>query len=571
MKRNKKGTKRGYSICAVLFYSLLFSLFALRAFYSVEFTDEIHGIASIYNIYQGKAPFMTSWDYHTGWCLLAPLLWIYQKLVPDLEGVVLYFRLLYLVFITAYMVIINLLLEKKWKDKRVWYATLPAFFYVSASLFTINYNSFVVYNFILAAVLLDTSVPEEKESLRYLMLGIILGVCCITYPTAAVFAVFLAGVVAVDNRKGVWKSKVCWYMFGGLATAVIFFIWIFSKGSAALFTEAIRGMFSSPHEQSKGTIDLAFLYDVFYIPLKYYVRRRFSLVILGYGALLLAFWRLCSKEAVSRKFFEHMAFGAFLLFLSGNAWLHRDSYSYVVAGTAIGGFLFVFFIKPELLKRYWIYEMFLFAYTITYAFTSDNRNVLTAISVAGPILYFTLSIFIGIGIEDRKRRAGIIFSVLLILSSLLNMYSYVYRDDPVRELTARVESGIYRGLYTTPERKSLVEELERVLEANICQDETVCVVTRAPAVYMMAKAKIGAPQTWDAQFLARGYTSADPLLSYFEAIEETPDVLAATTWDISDFYENPRYEIKSFIDRYYKLYETKTVGDVRVWLWRKKE
>ena len=214
--------------------------------------------------------------------------------------------------------------------------------------------------------------------------------------------------------------------------------------------------------------------------------------------------------------------------------------------------------------------MFLFAYTITYAFTSDNRSILTAISVAGPILYFIFSIFIGIGIEEKKRRVGIIFYVLLILSSLLNMYSYIYRDDPVRELTARVESGIYRGLYTTPERKRLVEELERVLEANICQDETVCVVTRAPAVYMMAKAKICAPQTWDAQFLERGYTSADPLLSYFEAIDETPDVLAATTWDISDFYENPRYEINSFIDRYYKLSETKTVGDVQVWLWRKK-
>lgn len=566
----KEPEGRRVCIFAVLFYSISFALFVFRSFYSVELTDEIHGIASIYNIYQGKAPFMTSWDYHTGWCLLVPLFWIYQKFVPDLEGIVLYFRLLYIIFVACHMVIINLLLKKKWKDQRVWYAILPAFFYVSASLFTINYNSFVVYNFILAAVLLYTSVPDKKENPRYFIMGIILGTCCITYPTIAVFALFLAGGVFIVNRNGVWKGKVCWYILGGLVTVVVFLIWVFSKGSAELFLAALRGMFSSPHEQSKGNINLTFLYDVFYIPLKHYFRRMFSLVILGYGMLLFTFWRLCLKGVTSREFFEHMAFGTFIVFLCGNTYLHRGFYSYVVTGMAIGGFLFVLFIKPELLKKYLIFEVFFIAYIITYAFTSDNRNILMAISVAGPILYFILSIIAGIDMREKKRTAGMVLSVLLTLSSLFNMYCYIYRDHPVSELTARVEHGIYRGLYTTPERKRLVEELERELEENICQDETVCAVTRAPAIYMMSKAKICAPQTWDAQFLARGYTSAEPLLSYFRAIGEMPDVLVATTWDISDFYENPKYEINAFIDEYYDLYDINMIEDVQIWLWRKK-
>lgn len=568
---NEKELKRR-SVCifAVFSYSVSFVLFVLRSFYSVELTDEIHGIASIYNIYQGKVPFMTSWDYHTGWCLLTPLFWIYQKIVPDLEGIVLYFRLLYIVFVIVYMVMINLLLKKKWKDQRVWYVTLPAFFYVSASMFTINYNSFVVYNFILAAVLLYTSVPDKKEHFRYLMLGIILGACCITYPTAAFFAVFLAGEVIAANRKGVWKSKVCWYILGGLVTAAAFLVWIFSKGSAALFLEAVRGMLASPHEQSKGTVDLIFLHDVFYIPVKYYFRRMFSFVILGYGTLLFAFWGLCDKGIIRREFFERMAFGTFILFLCGNAYLHRTSYNDMVTGMAIGGFLFVLFMRPELFKKYLIFELFFLAYTITYAFTSDNRNILTAVSFAGPILYFVLSIYVGFGMEDKKRTAGIVLSVLLTLSSLINMYCCIYRDRPVRELTARVEYGIYHGLYTTPERKRLVEELERELEENICQDETICAVTRAPSVYMMSKAKICAPQTWDAQFLARGYTSAEPLLSYFRAIGEIPDVLVAATWDVSDFYENPKYEINAFIDEHYELYDTNMAEGVQIWIWRKK-
>lgn len=377
----EKEPERRYGIFAALFYSLSFILFVLRSFYSVELTDEIHGIASVYNICQGKAPFMTSWDYHTGWCLLTPLFWIYQRFVPDLEGIVLYFRLVYIAFVVIYMIGINLLLKKKWKDQRFWYVTLPAFFYVSASLFTVNYNSFVVYNFILAAVLLYTSVPDKKENLRYFILGIILGTCCITYPTVTVFAVFLAGVVMAVNRKGVWKSKVCWYITGGLLIAAVFLVWVFSKGSAELFLASLKGMFSSPHEQSKGTANLTFLYDACYIPLRYYFSRKFSFVILGYGMLLASFWSLWFKGRISRRFFGCVAHELFIIFLSVNAYLHRDSYSYAAAGLAIGGFLFVLFIKPELFQTYVIFEVFFISYVITYVFTSDNKDILVPCKV----------------------------------------------------------------------------------------------------------------------------------------------------------------------------------------------
>lgn len=61
-----------------LLNNLLFSFILLiiivalfwRIRFSVEMTDEIHGIAGTINIIQGKRPFSTSWDFHTGWCLV---------------------------------------------------------------------------------------------------------------------------------------------------------------------------------------------------------------------------------------------------------------------------------------------------------------------------------------------------------------------------------------------------------------------------------------------------------------------------------------------------------------------
>lgn len=83
--------RKGY----LILYGILFLALLYRSFLSVELTDEVHGIASIYNIYLGKKPFMTSWDYHTGWCLLAPLFSLFHMVSPEFEGIVLFFRIVY--------------------------------------------------------------------------------------------------------------------------------------------------------------------------------------------------------------------------------------------------------------------------------------------------------------------------------------------------------------------------------------------------------------------------------------------------------------------------------------------
>lgn len=121
-------------------------LLLARAFDSVELTDEVHGIASIYNIYLGKVPFMTSWDYHTGWCLLVPLFALYHKLVPSLSGVVLYFRVIYLLFTGLNAVIIASLLRDRNNREggHVGLYVFPVLFFVPFSIFQINYNTFVI-------------------------------------------------------------------------------------------------------------------------------------------------------------------------------------------------------------------------------------------------------------------------------------------------------------------------------------------------------------------------------------------------------------------------------------------
>lgn len=109
---------------------------------------------------------MTSWDYHTGWCLLVPLIALYHKLIPSLSGVVLYFRVIYLLFTGLNAVIIaSLLKDKNNRDGGdVGLYIFPVLFFVPFSIFQINYNTFVIQVLSLISVMLFTSQKNETET-----------------------------------------------------------------------------------------------------------------------------------------------------------------------------------------------------------------------------------------------------------------------------------------------------------------------------------------------------------------------------------------------------------------------
>ena len=144
-------------LCLMIIYSSFLVFLLHRLVLSVELTDEIHGIASIYNIYLGNVPFMTSWDYHTGWCLLTPLFRLFHKVSPNLEGCVLFFRCTYIIFAFLVSVIIAWLLYRKTLHKNLFFLATTSVFYVSASIFQINYNSFTVFVMLLVAVMFYVS------------------------------------------------------------------------------------------------------------------------------------------------------------------------------------------------------------------------------------------------------------------------------------------------------------------------------------------------------------------------------------------------------------------------------
>ena len=94
-------------------------------------------------------------------------------------------------------------------------------------------------------------------------------------------------------------------------------------------------------------------------------------------------------------------------------------------------------------------------------------------------------------------------------------WAYVYRDSPIRELTDRVDCGVYEGLYTSKERKTCLENFENIVDTYVADEDLVLYADSIPAGYMMTDATGYAHTPWDPTGFRYGGTDMKKLNRFF--------------------------------------------------------
>lgn len=128
---------------------------------------------------------------------------------------------------------------------------------------------------------------------------------------------------------------------------------------------------------------------------------------------------------------------------------------------------------------------------------------------------------------DAVRNRGILHRMVfwsvcglqILLTTFLRV-DYVWGDEGLPELTARLEEGPMKGIYTTEENRELYEETLADLEAlDLTEDDRLLVVGLAPWIYLTSDARVASFTTWETSW-------DDPLLElYYEDEERLPDVI----------------------------------------------
>ena len=563
------------------FIFVLIVLLSYRITRSVETTDEIHGIASIINIIQGKKPFVTSWDYHTGWCLVTPFYYCFLSINNGKrEGVVLFSRVLYFVITIIISGFSAILVYKKTK-KIAAFLLIGLTAWVPFSIFQLSYNSLTVYLLLLGTVLISNNLEKDKSDIYWLLAGIVFGFVCINYPTVLLLTFLVALLILNSQKHNRGLKKSLFFTCGVLVVGLTFAIWVLSDSSLQSIIAGITSMLNSPHEKTKGIINFVFLRETFCEPfLSFLKTKNYLLVYL----IIQTCFAVCFKLNKSlNKIISTGSLLLYLVFMIYNAYYFRSytNLQYYSLNLFISTIAWIICDKYVFANEVVIFVAVEIAFSLIYCFTSDNKNFMLGIMLCN-----ILTVYSGIvSLLQRKQPFDIaerhtvfdtykdcintiIIFVIFIVPGILSTYSYVYRDQAIEYLNTKVSSGVFEGLYTSKERREFIMKFEDFISENTNSNETICVVTREPMIYVMSDARIQSPQTWDPQYLYRGYTSSEPLLSYFKDLNiEYPDTIIATNSAPSDFFENNQYEIKEFINENYSLYRMEEIDGIKVAIW----
>ena len=559
----------------MIFYIFCIASLFVRNIFGVDLEDEPYRVSSVFQVIQGNIPLMSIWDGHTGYFLMVPFGIIYKWFVPSLDGVILFFR--WISFsISIIMVIVDIkIISNKYNDKNAWIFLLPACFL--SPVLSITYNTASSLLLCTVCCLLYSDDSKEKNKIRYFIIGILMGLVCLNYPTFSLIAIFLLFYIFIKNRDSV--SKTVYYLLGVAIVGILFFVWIFLNGSFQEFLVATDHIINGPHSIHRGPINFDFLYRTFIVGGGLFFKRKYFLIIALYLIVLLII-----NKYVKEKNREIYSIYAFIIFCIASFFPNRIGYGYSIFGIAFSFCAMMFIVDRKFIQKHAIFYIIVVLFVLIYSFTSDNKNVMLGITSCGHIISFTIILTLYERIRALKcdeinnlllknKKSLIIAILVLSLLGIGHSYGFIYNDSGILSLNSKITKGVFSGQYTTSNRANYVENMEEFVNINInsianINEKKLSVVTLEPMVYLMSDAEIYTPWTFDVQYLFKGYFSSKPLVDYYKQYKEYPQILFATNKNNPDFYNNSKYEINNLInEKYILLKKEQLADDVIGWIW----
>lgn len=554
--------KIGWELIEIIFLmGCIFSsvLMFVRAFFGTEFTDEAYTVSDALTVIHGNIPFTYNNSMIAVGMAFIPSIFykIYELFVPDLEGIFLYSRLTFILFRFCIIAAIYFLLREEVNRKcRLMIAGILIPF-VGSSVFIQNwgYNATATYIILLTVFVLYNTLQQRrtglKQYVRLFVCGFLTAIGVFAHPVYVVaVCVFVFLVFMNTEKEERWKA-VLLYCAGGILEIFIVLVPIVLQSGLDKFLYGIETMLiGGPEGYIKDTVFERAAYVVSLI--------RPGWILLGSGTILTyfickKFIRLEEKESIKRKYWILAVGCSILLCLIYYIIVIQNDF-YIFAGSVCVG---VFLLLIPTYKRWSSLSWYLGIYSIAFII------IMTITTLTGDRLYYCVPMLIPVLIILFHQKSkifsyiAVLISIIVILLQGYTDFMDVYRDDMITNLTTRVESGVYKGIYTTADRAKDVVELEQYLNENIRKEESVSFRDNAPVAYLMRSTNICDVRTWDT--MQYSYECDDPTIMYryYKNKEQIPDVIAYIDFgrDKVMSIENSAdvFQYNDFVNKYYYL------------------
>ena len=484
-----------------------------RCFYSVNTTDEAYYIGTVYRLWFGDGMLCDEWNPTQQMCSfwLYPFYVLFRLILGSNEGMILAFRLLYIVF----QLFISGYLYGKLK-KFGYISILPIFFYLLSTAFNINSLSYnTMANSALAALLVTLGMMEKPDWKNGIWCGIFASIVVMGNPYA-VFAYILYGIACVAVTlifKKLKKDVPVALQFGtffkmsltAAGVLVVFLIFTFWHATLERIMNNLPYIVGDQEHVQRWNVKIS---DY----CRYFREHYFGAVLVP---LVVSGSALFDKKRV-----EH---GALYMILNVLAILpymiyHGMISDYVPVNLVtvpicfLGLPAFVVSKKP-LRKVFYIWYLPAMVYPFIVQITSNTGPL--AVS-AGFVTAGAASVLLAAawaGEQEGSLLKNVVHGVILLqlIMMLFLRITYVWADAPLSELTTKVERGAAKGLYTTELTAGYYEEMYDDIDAlNMTEEDGFLVVGSEPLLYLYADRQVASYSTWQV------YTNETRLYRYYE-------------------------------------------------------
>lgn len=523
--KNKKEKYNQHAIY-IMIYIVLTLILLIRTRYGFDWTDEAYYV-SVTNRFLGGDRFISD-DWYISQLVaitLLPLVSIYKCLIGSLEGIYLFFRIVFVLGQTVVAIIFyNVMVKKKSDRGSAFAASLVIMFYCRAYICTLSYYSIAFWAYIL--LLLFLYDYQEYKRVKAFYIGICVSIVTIINPyfvgvyIVAIFILMLANINRTRFTKKILQEWNQLFVVSGIAI----FICILITGITVMKDNSISDIFSCiPIILNEQGYNNSIIWK--FIQTFKYVVKQFKYTFILLGVSLFYSFVLIWKKKVTRKKSITIFVLSFIFFII-NCLVSSNWSGGIQAAFAFLG-LQAFLLNDKRNEKIFLHFYLpglLMALMMNLSSDTGFSAMTLGLTISGAISCIFVWDFIKWLRMDNKflYLIGVIsIAVVVVIPQFFRIY-VVYRDSNLSNLNYEMREGPAKGLYTTYERKEQYEEIMQAIEEYCNREGMVLILSWCPWAYLCTDMKCGAYTTWNLKM----EKNEEKLKTYYELYpERIPDVV----------------------------------------------
>ncbi|MCR5301517.1 MAG: hypothetical protein K6E49_03655 [Lachnospiraceae bacterium] len=535
----------------------------VRAFLGFCWSDESFYISTADRFYRGAVPFVDEWfRTQMSSLIMVPFYAVYVLITGGNAGIVLYFRLLYLLFCTAVAFVFFRVLRKEYPDPVAVICSLFIMCYAHLNNATLSYYMMSELFLGLALILIydyaNTSSKAELivagvslalsvQSMPLFVIGyVIVMFAVITVLLISKFAGGNSGLKKITDDLKLFDITV-YTTIGVAVVAAVFAVFMISRADLrTLFETLPEALVDNEHSNTWG----------------YYIRKPHRCLTDVFGVYVTyAAYILIAVSFVFQKYLKRYPFCEIVTALDTVLFAVMTYLSFGHTGYIQVVFFIcmipVFFVSEKKNNRlFWLFVIPSGLVSVIYSFASSDFLYVIAIGCALGTSAGVCAIHDHASSDVRGGRALMALAVITLLVTFMLRLTNVYRDAPVHRLTQRITRGVAAGLYTTDEHLAQYNDVYDVIE-EYCNDPAGRIIFSKilPWGYLEAAQSCGFPTTW------RTTAYDDGQLEKFYDINPDlrPDIIVVLddeygSYDASGDVEDDHEPNKGELGEYWKEY-----------------